>query len=143
MEVKHNLSTLCFIVSRKVKSQLKLKITLYSLWRGNCDWLNVSKVIWEVSAAGYFLLDGVPWSGKAVEVDRDQIKTLTEDNQHYNMQKISNIFKISKPKHWKSFAQLIYVHHLDVWVPDKLSKKTKNKNKNTPFLTVFPQVIIY
>ena len=91
---------------------------------------------------GYFLLDGVPRSGKAVEVDSDQIKTLTEGNQCYPMQEIADILKISKPNienhlH-SSFMQLIYVIHSDVWVPHKLSKKKKKI-----FLTVFPHVIIY
>ena len=33
--------------------------------------------------AGNFLLDDTPWSGRQVEVDSDQIKTLVENNQHY------------------------------------------------------------
>ena len=58
----------------------------------------------------YFLLDSVPWSGKAVEDDSDQIKTLTEDNQCYTMQEIADIFKISKPNienHLHSLFMLI------------------------------------
>ena len=35
--------------------------------------------------AGDFLLDNAPWSGRPVEVDSDQIETLTENNQHYIM----------------------------------------------------------
>ena len=31
--------------------------------------------------AGDFSLDDAPWSGRAVEVDSDQIKTLIENNQ--------------------------------------------------------------
>ena len=59
---------------------------------------------------GYFLLDGVPWSGNEVEVDSDQIKTLTEDNQCYTMQEIADILKISKPNienHLHSLFMLI------------------------------------
>ena len=32
--------------------------------------------------AGGFLLDDAPWSGRPVEVDSEQIKTLTENNQN-------------------------------------------------------------
>ena len=31
--------------------------------------------------AGDFSLDDAPWSGRPIEVDSDQIKTLTESNQ--------------------------------------------------------------
>ena len=46
--------------------------------------------------AGNFLLDNAPWSGRPFEVARDKIKTLTENNQHYTMLEIADIFKISK-----------------------------------------------
>ena len=42
-----------------------------------------------------FSLDNAPQSGRPVEVDSDQIKTLI-DNPHYTMWEIANIFKISK-----------------------------------------------
>ena len=35
--------------------------------------------------AGDFLLDDAPQSGRPVEVDSNQIKTLIENNQHYTM----------------------------------------------------------
>ena len=35
--------------------------------------------------AGDFSLDDAPWSGRPVEVDSDQIDTLIENHQHYNM----------------------------------------------------------
>ena len=43
-----------------------------------------------------FSLDNAPWSGRPVEVDSNQIKTLTENNQCYTMWEIANILKISK-----------------------------------------------
>ena len=46
--------------------------------------------------AGDFLLDDAPWSGGPVEVDSDQIEALIENNQHYTMQEIVDILKISK-----------------------------------------------
>ena len=46
--------------------------------------------------AGDFLLDNAPQSGRPVEVDSNQIKTLTENNQHYTMWEIANALKISK-----------------------------------------------
>ena len=46
--------------------------------------------------AGDSSLDDAPRSGRPVEVDNDQIKTLTENNQYYTMWEIVNILKISK-----------------------------------------------
>ena len=43
-----------------------------------------------------FSLDNAPQSGRPVEVDSDQIKTLIENNKHYTMPEISNILEISK-----------------------------------------------
>ena len=41
-------------------------------------------------------LEDAPLSGRPVEVDSDQIETWTENNQHYTMQEIADILKISK-----------------------------------------------
>ena len=46
--------------------------------------------------AGDSLLDDAPQLGRPVQVDSNQIKTITENNQHYTMQEIANIVKISK-----------------------------------------------
>ena len=46
--------------------------------------------------AGDFSLDDAPWSGRPVEVDSDQIKTLIENNQCYATWEIADILKISK-----------------------------------------------
>ena len=43
-----------------------------------------------------FSLDNAPQSGRPVEVDSNQIKTLTENNQYYTMQEIAGILKIPK-----------------------------------------------
>ena len=59
--------------------QLKCE-DLCSVWRRCCDSPNVLTVVCEVHA-GDFSLDGVPWSGRPVEIDRDQMETLTENNQ--------------------------------------------------------------
>ena len=56
----------------------------------------MSNVVCEVSA-GDFSLGGAPRSGRPVEVDSNQIKTLIENNQRYTTQQIANILKISKP----------------------------------------------
>ena len=45
-----------------------------------------------------FLLDDSPQLGRPVEVDGDQIETLIENNQHYTMQEIVEILKISKSR---------------------------------------------
>ena len=50
----------------------------------------------EKFCAGDFSLDGVPQSGRPVEVDSNQIETLIENYQRYAMWKIADILKISK-----------------------------------------------
>ena len=42
-----------------------------------------------------FPLDDVPWSGRPVEVDSDQIETVIENNEHYAPWEIADILKIS------------------------------------------------
>ena len=44
--------------------------------------------------AGDFSLDDAPELGRPVEVDRDQIETLIENNQCYTMQEITDIQNI-------------------------------------------------
>ena len=69
-----------------------------------------------------FSLDDAPWLCRPVEVDRDQIETLIENNQHYTTREIADILKISKSSVENHLHQLGYVHCFDVWVPHKLSK---------------------
>ena len=59
------------------------------------DW-GCQKWFAKVCAGDFSLDDDAPRSGRQVEVDSDQIETLTENNQCYNMQEIANTFKISK-----------------------------------------------
>ena len=94
----------------------------------------MSKIVCEVRT-GDFSLDDAPGSGRPVEVERDQIETLIENNQHYTMQEIANILKISKSSTENHLHHLSYVHHFDVWVPRKLSENT--------FLTIFLHAILY
>ena len=54
----------------------------------------MSKLVCE--GAGDFSLDDAPRSGRQVEVDSNQIKTLIENNQHYTTREIADILKISK-----------------------------------------------
>ena len=94
---------------------------------------------------GDFSLDDAPrLGGRPVEVDSDQIETLIENNQRYTMQEIADILKVSKSSTENHLQQLGYVHHFDVWVPHKLSKKNLDHisacdyllklNENVPFL---------
>ena len=55
----------------------------------------MSKVIVKFHG-GHFLLDNAPWSGRSVEVDRDQTETLIENNQCSISQETADILKISK-----------------------------------------------
>ena len=73
--------------------------------------------------AGDFSLDNAPRLGRPVEVDRDQIETLIENNQRYTTWEIANILKISKSSVENHLHQLGYVIRFDVWVPHKLSEK--------------------
>ena len=72
--------------------------------------------------AGDFLLDDAPWLGRPVEVDKDRIETIIENNQRYTTQEIANILRISKSSAENHLHQLGYVHHFDVWVSHNLSK---------------------
>ena len=47
-------------------------------------------------AGDFSLDDDAPWSGRPVQVDSNQIETLTENNQCYTRQEIAGILKISK-----------------------------------------------
>ena len=73
--------------------------------------------------AGDFLLNNAPRSGRPVEVDSNQIKTLIENNQCYTTWEITSILKISKASVENHLHQLGYVHCFDVWVPHKFSEK--------------------
>ena len=92
---KNIFGILYFIISRKVKMQLKHKKRFLSclekvLWLIEC-------VKWFVKfRAGDFSLDDAPWSGRPAEVDSNQMETLIENNQHYTMWEIADILKISK-----------------------------------------------
>ena len=69
--------------------------------------------------AGRFSLDNAPRSGRPVEVDSDQLEKLTENNQRYTPQEITDILKISKSNTENHLHQLGYVNRFDVWVPRK------------------------
>ena len=47
-------------------------------------------------AGDFSLEDDAPWSGKSVEVDSNQIETLTDNNQYYTTRELADILKISK-----------------------------------------------
>ena len=84
---------------------------------------------------GDFSLDNAPLSGRPVEVDSDQIKTVIENSQCYTTQETADILKISKSSIENHLHQLGYVNGFDVWVLHKLSEKN--------VLTIFPYVILY
>ena len=48
--------------------------------------------------AGDFSLDSAPWSGRPVEVDSNQIKTLIENNQHYTTWEVAEYSKYPNHK---------------------------------------------
>jgi len=63
------------------------------------------------------LLDAAPWSGRSVELNGDQIETLTENKEYYTMLGIANIFKISKSSVENDLHQLGYDNYFDIQVP--------------------------
>ena len=71
--------------------------------------------------AGGFTLDSTLWSGRVV--DSNPIKTLTENNQCYTMQEISDILKIFQSSIENHLHYLGYVNHVEVWVLQKLWEK--------------------
>ena len=42
------------------------------------------------------MLDNASWLGRPIEVDKEQIDTLIENNQCYTTQELADILKISK-----------------------------------------------
>ena len=96
------------------------------------------------------MLENAPRSGRPVEVDSDQIETITENNQRYTMREIANILKISKSSCENHLHQFGYVNRFDVWVPHNLSEKNLldhiftcnsllKRNKNVPF---FKKIVV-
>ena len=67
-------------------------------------------------AGDFSLDDDVPQSGRPAEVDRDQIKTLIENNQCYTMQERAHILKIPK-----SIKLLIKIKNVFVILQKKLN----------------------
>ena len=93
----HNIfSMLCFIISRKVKTQLKRKKQICAVYGEGAVTDGMCQKWFVKFCAGDFSLDDAPWVGRPVEVDSDQITTLIENNQHSAMWEIAGIFQISK-----------------------------------------------
>ena len=121
------LGILCFIISRKLKSQLKpIRKKDLSVHPDGAvtDWMGQK---WFVKfCAGDFSLDDAPWVGRPLEVDSDQVKTLrtiSENNQCYTMREIAYILKIFKSKVENYLYQLDFLNHFDVCVPHKQKNK--------------------
>ena len=59
------------------------------------------------------MLVDAPCSRRPVEVDSDQIKTLSEHNQPYVMWEIDDILKISRSSTENHLQQFHYIHHFE------------------------------
>ena len=123
--------------------QLKRKKMICAVYgeRAVIDW-TCQKWFAKFRAAD-FSLDNAPQSGRSVEVDSDQIETLTENNQRCTMREIANILKISKSSIENHLHQLGYVNRFDFWAPHKWKKPSwpisasdslPKYNENVPFL---------
>ena len=80
----------CFIISRRVKTQLKHKkiCTVY----GESA---VTDRTCQKCFGKFCVLVNAPWLGRTVEVDSDQINTLIENNQSYIIRReITDLLKI-------------------------------------------------
>ena len=67
--------------------------------------------------AGDFSLDKVPRSGRPVEIDSNQIKTLIENNQRYTMWEIADILSISKSiKRLMKMKIVSYFTEKNIWI---------------------------
>ena len=86
---------LCFIISRKEKYNHNVK-NICAVY-GKDAVTDLTCQNWFVKfRVGDFLLDNASRSGQSLEFDRDQTKTLIENNQCYTMQEIADILKIFK-----------------------------------------------
>ena len=136
MEENSNIfNILCFIISRKVKMQLKEKKICSVYGEGAVTNRMCQKWLVKI-LAGDFLLANAQWSGRAVEVDSDQIKVLIENNQRYARLEIASIFKIPKSSIKNHLQQLGYgINHFGLGY--SIVKQKKN------LLTIFPCAIFY
>ena len=98
------------------------------------EWIRQKRVV--KFHARTFSLHPFIWLDRSVEVNSDEIKTLTENNQSCTMWRIAKILKISKSSTENNLYQLCYVNHFDAWVLYKLNGKK-------PSLTIFPHEILY
>ena len=135
-EISNICSILCFIISRKVKTQLNCKKMFFAAYAEGAmnNWTHQQ---WFVKFRVVdFSLDSAPWWGKPVEVDGDQIETLIKNNQCYTMRETVDILKISASSIGSHLCQLGYVNCFDVCIPQKLSQKNL-------ILIVFLPMILY
>ena len=71
---------LCFIISRKVKTQLKCKKKICAVYGEGAVTDQMCQKWFVKFCAGDFSLDDAPWSDRPVKVDQNQIETLIESN---------------------------------------------------------------
>ena len=129
----------CFIISRKVNTQLKhrgfVQCVEKVLWPNMV--YGVVEVICKVSC--WRFLTGHCSMDRSVEVDSNQTETLIENNQHYIMLEIADILKISKSNIENHLHICGYVNHrFDVWVPHKLHT---HKNPSWQYLCMWFSIL--
>ena len=80
--VQHFLAHYALFFQKQAKMQLKCKKkSICSVYREGAVTDRTCQKWFVNFHAGDFSLDDAPWSGRPIEVDSDQIKTLTESNQ--------------------------------------------------------------
>ena len=78
---KQHFGILSFIISRKIKMQVKCKIRIVQCLEMVLGLLKPVKSGLRSSVLEISQLDSAQWSSRPVKVDNDQIETLNENNQ--------------------------------------------------------------
>ena len=81
---------------KKGKNAAELQRTICAVYREGAVTDQMCQKWFAKFCPGDFSLDDAPRSGGPVEVDSDQMETLTENNQRYTTWEMANIPKISK-----------------------------------------------
>ena len=73
--------------------------------------------------AGDFNLKYQERPGRPSTTDKDQIKTLIENNPRYTTRKLGEVLNMTKSTIHEHFVMRGYINHLDVLVPHELTEK--------------------
>ena len=96
-ENTHHFDILCYVISRKVKMQLKRRETRVCAVYGEGPVTDRTCQKWFAKfPAGDLSLDNASRSGRSIEIDSNQMETLIENNRHFATWERANILTIFK-----------------------------------------------